>query len=142
MLKVDTKFKLDQAFRGPYRVHKVTFTCACIQPVNRPDQEQIFVSLQRLSKCEGTCLEDAQPWLSHGLTRRHRQVRARQMQVTEPSPVDVVTNRNSTASSDCDKVATTRNGRRVMKLARYCDSDSCLKDQLPNRGGCKAHDQN
>ena len=59
MLKVDTKFKLDRAFCGPYRVYKVTSTCAYIQPVNRPNQEQIFVSLKGLSKCEGTCLEDA-----------------------------------------------------------------------------------
>ena len=30
MLKVDAKFKLDRSFRGPYRVHNVTPTCACI----------------------------------------------------------------------------------------------------------------
>ena len=46
MLKVDAKFKLDHSFRGPYRVHKVTPTCACIQPINSPDKEKIFVYLQ------------------------------------------------------------------------------------------------
>jgi len=132
MLKVDTKFKLEQAFRSPYKVHKVTSTCACIQPVSRPDQEQIFVSLQRLSKCEGTCLEDAQPWFGHGLTRRCHQVRARR--VTEPPSVDALTNRNSTTSSDSDKVATTRSGCRVTKLAGYRDSDSCPEESAPNRG--------
>jgi len=70
MLEVDSKFK---AFRGPHRVHKVTSTCACIQPNNRTDQEQIFVSLQRLSKCEETLLKDVQPWLGHGQTSRHHQ---------------------------------------------------------------------
>ena len=46
MLKVDAKFKLDRSFHGPYRVHNVTSTCACIQPINSPDKEKIFVSLQ------------------------------------------------------------------------------------------------
>ena len=39
MLTVDPKFKLDLAFHGPYRVHQVTSTRACIQPVNQPDKE-------------------------------------------------------------------------------------------------------
>ena len=37
MLKVDAKFKLDRSYRGPYRVHNVTSTCACIQLINSPD---------------------------------------------------------------------------------------------------------
>ena len=32
MLKVEPTFKLDRTFRGPYRVHDVTPTCASIQP--------------------------------------------------------------------------------------------------------------
>ena len=37
MLKVDSKFKLDRQFRGPYRVHNVIATCAYIQPINMPN---------------------------------------------------------------------------------------------------------
>jgi len=38
MLNVDPKFKQgDCAFHGLYRVHQITYTCACIQPVNRPE---------------------------------------------------------------------------------------------------------
>jgi len=36
MLKVDPKFKLDRQFRGPYRVHTVTATCAYVQLINMP----------------------------------------------------------------------------------------------------------
>ena len=77
MLKVDAKFKLDRSFRGPYRVHNVTSTCACIQPINSPDKEKIFVSLQRLSRCNSARVENAKPWLGHGRTRKRRQVRTR-----------------------------------------------------------------
>ena len=75
MLKVDPKFKLDRQFRGPYRVHNVTATCAYIQPINMPNSDVICVSLQRLSHCTGQGLKSAQPWLGHGKTRRRRQVR-------------------------------------------------------------------
>ena len=75
MLKVDPKFKLDHSFQEPYQVHSVTGTCASIQPVNCPDKETIFVSLQRLSRCHTAHMEDAKPWLGHGKGRKRRQVR-------------------------------------------------------------------
>ena len=40
MLKVDATFKLDRSFCGPYQVHKVTPTCACIQPINSSDKKR------------------------------------------------------------------------------------------------------
>ena len=51
MLTVEPRFKLDCPFRGPYRVHTVTSTCAHIKFINKPDAELITVSLQRLSRC-------------------------------------------------------------------------------------------
>ena len=51
MLKVEPRFKLDRTFRGPYRVYTVTATCAHIRPVNKPEDDLITVSLQRLSRC-------------------------------------------------------------------------------------------
>ena len=70
MLKVDAKFKLDCSFHGPYRVHNVTPTCACILTINSPDKEKIFVSLQRLSCCNSVELGNAKPWLGHGKARK------------------------------------------------------------------------
>lgn len=46
-----SRLKLDWSFRGPYRVYTVTDTCAHIRPVNRPNDDLITVSLQRLSRC-------------------------------------------------------------------------------------------
>ena len=48
MLKVEPRFKLDRPFRGPYRVHRVTSTCAYIKLINQPDGELITVSLTLL----------------------------------------------------------------------------------------------
>jgi len=39
-------FKLDRSYRGPYHVHGVTATSARIQPISKPDEEVICVSLQ------------------------------------------------------------------------------------------------
>ena len=64
MLKVETTFKLDRTFHGPYRIHNVTSTCASIQPINSPNEETIFVSLQYLSCCHGSMLGNIKPWLS------------------------------------------------------------------------------
>ena len=77
MLKVEPTFKLDRTFRGPYIVHNVTSTCAGIQPINSPNEETIFVSLQRLSRCHASVLENIKPWLGHGKKRRCHRVRPR-----------------------------------------------------------------
>ena len=77
MLKVEPVFKLDRTFCGPYRVHNVTSTCAGIQPINSPNEETIFVSLQRLSRCHASTLENIKPWLGHGKKRRCHRVRPR-----------------------------------------------------------------
>ena len=117
MLKVDAKFKLDRSFRGPYRTHKVTLTCACIQPINSPDKEKIFVSLQRLSRCNSVALGDVKPWLGHGQTRKRRQVRARPESTEEESLGRSNSKSNDTTSSDGHVDPVTRSGRRVRKPA-------------------------
>ena len=135
MLKVEASFKLDRTFRGPYRVHAVTSTCACIQPINSPDAEKIYVSLQRLSRCHGTMLDNVTPWLGHGKTRKRRQIRPRQ-----------VTDSNNEVKRDRQVVSTceqdspmTRSGRRVKKPARYrVNSTSCPEGSASQQGGsCK-----
>ena len=77
ILKVDPKLKLHRSFQGPYRVHSVTATSASIQPVNCPDKETIFVSLQRLSRYHTADMEDAKPLLGHGKGRKRCQVRCK-----------------------------------------------------------------
>ena len=65
MLKVEPRFKLDHPFRGPYRVHRVTSTCAHIKLINQPDGELITVSLQRLSRCWNQDIRNIAPWIGH-----------------------------------------------------------------------------
>ena len=79
ILKVELIFKLDRTYHGPYsyKVHNVTLTCASIQLINSPNKETIFVSLQCLSYCHGSMLENIKPWLGHGKKRRCCQVRPR-----------------------------------------------------------------
>ena len=77
MLKVEPTFKLDRTFCGLYRVHNVTSTCAGIQPINSPNEETIFVSLQCLSRYHASMLENIKPWLGHGKKRRHHRVQPR-----------------------------------------------------------------
>ena len=129
MLKVDPKFKLDHSFRGPYRVHSVTATCACIQPVNCPDKEKIFVSLQRLSRCNTANVENAKPWLGHGKGRKCRQIRHK----TGATGVDVKDN-HVNSSAEVPAIIT-RRGRKVKKPVRFrVNFSSCPKGQLANRG--------
>ena len=49
MLKVQPRFKLDRPFWGPYHVYTITSTCVHIRPINKPHDDLITVSLQRLS---------------------------------------------------------------------------------------------
>ena len=136
MLKVEPTFKLDRTFRGPYRVHDVTPTCPSIQPINSPNKETIFVSLQRLSRCHGTMLEDAKPWLGHGKSRKRRQVRRPGYSATEA--------RNCGDNDTCDFNAQqmTRSGRVVRPPTRYrVNLVSCPDGSASRRGGsCKTRD--
>ena len=110
MLKVEPTFKLDRTFRGPYRVHDVTPTCASIQPINSPNEETIFVSLQRLSRCHGVMLEGVKPWLGHGWSRKRRKIRRPESKVTE---TDQPNNDESPVVSDVSTQRTTRGGQAV-----------------------------
>ena len=138
MLKVEPTFKLDRTFRGPYRVHDFTPTCALsIQPINSPNEETIFVSLQRLSCCHETMLDNAKPWLEHGKVRKRRQ---------RPGPSTTGTNEGSHRSKDNIDVnvqleSVTRSGQVVRKPIRYRGSSSCPDGSAPHQGGsCKEHD--
>jgi len=45
MVKLESRFKLDRGFKGPYRVRDVTNTNATIQMMNDPKSEELVVSL-------------------------------------------------------------------------------------------------
>ena len=96
MLKVEPKFTFDRTFHVPYRVHNVTFTCAGIQPINSPNEKTTFVSLQLLSRCHASILENIKPWLEHGKKRSHHWV---QLRADSNEPVTVPrTNTNESAT--------------------------------------------
>ena len=68
MLKVKPRFRLDRSYKGPYRVVSVTATNVFIHPLNDPE-DQITVSLQRVSKCDNN-LANVMPWMGHSKSRR------------------------------------------------------------------------
>ena len=138
MLKVEPAFKLDRTFQGPYRVHDVTPTCASIQPINSPNEETIFVSLQRLSRCHRTMLENTKPWLGHGKSRRRRKVRPRK----DHSNPGIDESHSCEDEVATDQETVTRRGRAVRKPIRYrVSSISCSNGSAPHRGGsCKERD--
>ena len=74
MLKVEPRFKLDRAYKGPYRVMEVTSTNAVIRPVHDPLAEPWNVSLQRLSKCSSE-LTAGTPSFGHGKCRKRRKTK-------------------------------------------------------------------
>ena len=133
MLKVEPRFKLDRPYRGPYRVHTVTSTCAHIQLINQPDSEVITVSLQRLSRCRSQDIGEAKSWVGHGQTRKRRLIRKPTNISASESPTDVP------SEDTLYEVKKTRRGRTVNIPRRYC-----LLNQLPQGsasqlgGGCKA----
>ena len=137
MLKVEPRFKLDRLFRGPYRVHRVTSTCAHIRLINQPDAELITVSLQRLSHCKSQDISTVKPWVGHGWTRKRHQIR----KPTKGGDSDLSMTDGDRASSQDTvlEVKKTRRGRIVNKPTCYC-----LINQLPQGsacqqgGGCKA----
>ena len=124
MLKVEPTFKLDRTFCGPYRVHNVTSTCAGIQPINSPNEETIFVSLQRLSRCHASMLENIKPWLGHGKKRRRRRVQPR-ADANEPITVP---------RTDTNESAT-RSGRVVRKPLLYQVGYSSCPDRTASQQG-------
>ena len=130
MLKVEPRFKLDRSFRGPYRVHRVTSTCAHIRLINQPDAELITVSLQRLSCCKSQDISTVKPWVRHGRTRKRRQIR----KPTKGGDSDLSMTDGDRASSQDTvlEVKKTRRGRIVNKPTRYC-----LINQLPQGSACQ-----
>ena len=89
MLKVEPRFRLDRSYKGPYRVVSVTATNVFIHPLNDPE-DQITVSLQRVSKCDNS-LANVMPWMGHSKSRRRRQIKrtpvnADQRQGNDDSP--------------------------------------------------------
>ena len=107
----------------------MTATSARIQPINKPDEEVICVSLQRLSRCTGESLDSVKPWLGHGKARRRRKLRRR----TVPSNLSMAEEQDQQSSSqqdasqnkdDCPR---TKSGRKVRKPRRYC-----LKSSFPD----------
>ena len=136
MLKVELRFKLDRPFRGYYRVHRVTSTCAHIRLINQPDAELITVLLQRLSHCKSQDISAVKPWVGHGRTRKRRQIRMPTKRDSNSSTTDG----DRVSSQDTvPEVMKTRRGRIVNKPTHYC-----LINQLPQGsacqqgGGCKA----
>ena len=118
MHKVDAKFKLDYSYHAPYRVHNVTYTCECIQLINSPDKEKIFVSLQQLSHCNSVGLASANTWLRHRNNRKHPHSRPR------PEATDKeINDESSPRAIDTDSLenhsSVTRRGRIVRKPFRY-----------------------
>ena len=144
MLKVEPTFKLDRTFHGPYRVHDVTPTCASMQPINSPNEETIFVSLQRLSRCHGTMLENAKPWLGHGKNRRRRQVRPRPQFNGEAEEKSDGCNENVSTelSTQQEPVTMTRRGRVIRKPRHFqVGYGSCPDESASQQGGsCKERD--
>ena len=110
-------------------MHDVTSTCACIQPINSPNKspnkENIFVSLQRLSRCHGTMLDFVKPWLGHGKTRKRRKIVPR----PENEDGDPGTTKDVDAVTDDQPKCVTRSGRTIRKPARYRVGFSSFPDR-------------
>ena len=75
MLKVQPHFKLDHSFRGPYHVYTVMDKCAHIRPIDKPNDDLITVSLQRLSRCRNGRMDTVKPWMGQGKSRMRRKLR-------------------------------------------------------------------
>ena len=73
--------------------------------------------LQRLSRCEGgASLDEVQPWLRHGLTRKRRQVRTRKVTQSTEATQAISSDEGTVAVND-DQEIMTRSGQRVAKPA-------------------------
>ena len=134
MLKIEPRFKLDRPFRGPYRVHTVTATCAHIKLINKPDAELLTVSLQRLSRCRSQDIGTVKPWVGHGQTRTRRQIKKSQ----EPESLTTTDNRGSSEDT-AQEVKKTQRGRVVNKPVWYCLNTQLPQGSARQQGGdCEA----
>ena len=134
MLRVELKFKLDRAYRGPYRVTGVTPTNVLIRPINDPNGEVLDVSIQRVSKCREQ-LSSSTPWMGHGRRQRRRQIK-KTIAAQPVNETNSVTRGDSTATNIPE--TRTRSGRRVRQLSRFRDND-CPTVSLANRGEVVRH---
>ena len=121
--------KLDRSNHGPYCVHGVTATSARIQPINKPDEEVICVSLQRLSRCAGVNLDSVKPWLDHGKARRRLKLCRRTVLPNQSmaEKQDQQSSSQQDASQNEDDCPCTKSGRKMKKPQRYC-----LKSSFPD----------
>jgi len=115
-LRVNPKFKLDRSFHGPYQVHGVTSTSARIQPMNKPDDELICVSLQCLSCCTGLNL-DLHGWVMGKLEDTVRWAVSSNQSASEDHD-----QRSSSqdASQNENEYSHTKSGQMVKKPQHYC----------------------
>ena len=130
MLKVQPQFKLDRSFRGPYRVYTVTDTCAHIRPIDKPNDDLITVSLQRLSRCRNGEMNAVTPWMGHGKSRRRRELRSAKKTDNSQSLNDSVAVSIHTEPSSLK----TRQGRLIRKPARYLAISSCPQVSASQEG--------
>ena len=134
MLRVEPKFKLDRAYRGPYRVTGVTPTNVLIRPVNDPNGEVLDVSIQRVSKCREQ-LSSSTPWMGHG--RRRRRCQIKKTSTAQPvKETSSVTRGDNTATNIPE--TRTRSGRLVRQPSRF-RNDDCPTVSLANRGEVVRH---
>ena len=130
MLKVEPQFKLDQTFRGPYRVESVTSTNVVIIPVNDPTAEPWNVSIQRVSKCS-SAMSSSSPWFGHsGKNRKRRQIhKTRERQARSKD--------KETVKTDSQQLVKTRRGRSVRPPTRYQDNAVPQGPAKKGGGSCK-----
>ena len=107
MLKVEPRFKLEQTYKGPYRVMEVTSTNAVIR-LHDPLAEPWNVSLQRLSKCSSK-LAAKTPWFGHVKSRKQRKIRRK---------IKLVIGGNQQMTQRTQEVMSSK-GRRIQPPARY-----------------------
>ena len=62
--------KFARPFHGPYRILELTPTNVSVQPVDKPQEAPIFVSLDRVRRCPSEITD--QSWLGGRQTKRHR----------------------------------------------------------------------
>ena len=86
----------------------VTATNVFIHPLNDPE-DQITVSLQRVSKCDNS-LANVMPWMGHSKSRRRRQIKR--------TPVNA-DQRQGNDDSPPPQTQVTRSGRNINRPARY-----------------------
>ena len=85
-----------------------------ITPINKPNDNLIMVSLQRLSCCRSGQLNTANPWMRYGKTRkRHQLQRSNHNKSSQP----IKTNVDDVSESTEEVTSTTRRGRLIKTRA-------------------------